>query len=135
MFKIDKSKDISKVQIEALYRDAGWTSYVNDLDGLMQAIDNSLYVIGAWEGETLVGLLRAVGDGVVIVYIQDILVKQSHKRKGIGSMLMKEMLSDFKNVRQIVLLTDDSAETRGFYEAMGMQSCDHGEVVAFARFR
>lgn len=134
-FRIDKGKNISRDQILSLYQDAGWTSYTADMPSLMKAIEGSLYVATAWHGDELVGLLRAVGDGYVIVYLQDILVRQSFKRKGIGSMLVTEMLQDYSTVRQIVLLTDDTEETRGFYEAMGMQSCDHGEIVAFARFR
>jgi GNAT superfamily N-acetyltransferase len=97
----------------------------------MQAIKSSLDVFTAWDGE---GLIRVVGDGQTIVYIQDILVLQGYKRQGIGTALLRQALETYPHVRQKVLLTDDSPETRGFYEANGFKSCDKGQVVAFARF-
>ena len=129
-----KNAQLSEYNIKTMYEDAGWTDYAKDLGKLMKAIEASLMVITAWHGENLVGLIRAVGDGVTILYIQDILVLKSYKRKGIGSSLLNRVLEHYKDVRQKVLLTDESEETRGFYEANGFTSCDKGSVVAFARF-
>ena len=108
-------------------------AYTNSPDLLQQAVSNSLYVLSVWENGQLVGLIRLVGDGLTIVYIQDILVMKSHKRRKIGSLLLQKVLEKFKNVRQKVLLTDDNEETRGFYEALGFSSCDKGNLVAFVK--
>ncbi|MTI95239.1 MAG: GNAT family N-acetyltransferase [Firmicutes bacterium] len=132
--KYQTTKDLPQQAVQELYSDAGWLAYTKDIDGLMRALANSLAVISAWDGEELVGLIRVVGDGQSILYIQDILVRKSHKRCGIGSELLNQILEEFRHVRQKVLLTDESPETRGFYEANGFQSCDKGETVAFARF-
>ncbi len=105
------SKTLKESDVLALYRDAKWSSYTNDVPKLMQAIANSLMIITAWEGEQLVGLIRVIGDGSVILYIQDILVLTEYKRKGIGTKLLKLILDEYKDVRQKVLLTQDSAET------------------------
>lgn len=124
--------EISKEHLYALYEDAGWISYTNDMEKLMKALSNSLMVVSAWSQGELVGLIRVVGDGFVILYIQDILVRSNYKRFGIGSGLMNTILNEFKDVRQKVLLTEDSEETRGFYESFGFKSCDDGMTVAFA---
>ena len=79
------------------------------------------------------GLLRIVGDGNTIIYIQDILVLSNYKRKKIGSKMMEICLSKFSKVRQKVLLTDDTKETRKFYESLGFDSCDKGELVSFVK--
>lgn len=121
-------------EIKNLYQDAGWTSYTKDLPKLKEALESSLMVISAWDEEKLIGLIRVIGDGLIIIYIQDILVLNSYKRKRIGSKLLKYVLENYKDVRQKVLLTDDGEETRGFYEANGFISCDKGETVAFAKF-
>jgi len=120
--------------ISNLYLDAGWSNYTKDIPKLMLAIQHSLAVFSAWENHRLVGLIRLIGDGQTIVYIQDILVLESYKRRGIGSVLLRQALEAYSHVRQKVLLTDDVPETRGFYEANGFSSCDKGQVVAFARF-
>lgn len=60
--------------VKALYDDVKWTSYTSDMPRLMEAMKSSLKVIAAWDNEKLVGLVRVVGDGKTIIYIQDILV-------------------------------------------------------------
>ena len=114
-----------------LYNNAGWKAYTREPARLMQAIRNSNYVLMAREGSKLVGLIRTVGDGTTITYIQDILVHSDYKRRGIGRQLMRRTLDKFAGVRQKVLLTEDNPETRGFYESLGFLSCDRGELVSF----
>lgn len=130
---LKRGKELNENQVLSLYDDAGWTSYTKDISKLMGAIKASLFVVTAWEGDNLIGLIRVIGDGLTIIYIQDILVKKNYKRRGIGNKLLNETLKEYKEVRQKVLLTDDSEETRGFYEHNGFASCDKGTTVAFAK--
>jgi len=127
------NKDLKQEDLLKLYKDAKWLAYTNNPDLLQQAISNSLYVFTVWENHKLVGLIRLVGGGLTIVYIQDILVLKSHKRRKIGTTLLQKALEKYKNIRQKVLLTDDNEETRGFYEALGFTSCDKGQLVAFVK--
>jgi ribosomal protein S18 acetylase RimI-like enzyme len=131
--EFSEEKKLNQADLLSLYNDANWLAYTNSPDLLQQAVSNSLYVLSVWENGQLVGLIRLVGDGLTIVYIQDILVMKSHKRRKIGSLLLQKALEKFKNVRQKVLLTDDNEETRGFYEALGFSSCDKGDLVAFVK--
>lgn len=133
MISYKTTKELPIAEVLALYNNAGWAAYTKEPDVLMQAIANSLDVFTAWEEDTLVGLVRVVGDGATIIYIQDILVLKAYKRKGIGRQLMQQLFNKYAAVRQKVLLTDDNAETRGFYESMGFKSCDDGKLVAFAK--
>lgn len=128
-----ETKQIPRFQLLKLYNDAGWTAYTNDSESLENAIKNSLYVLIAIQGEELVGLVRVVGDGFTIAYIQDILVLKSHKRQGIGTKLIATVLEKFSDIRQKVLLTDENQETRLFYESLGFESCDKGRLVAFVK--
>jgi len=126
-----EQKNIYQPALLNLYNDAGWFVYTRNPEQLTQAIRQSLFVYTAWENEQLIGLIRVVGDGLTIIYVQDILVLKSHKRQGIGRKLMERILEEYRPVRQKVLLTDDTPETRGFYEALGFRSCDDGKIVAF----
>lgn len=127
-------KNLNEEDVKILYNDAGWAIYTNNLSKLMYGIEASLMVVSAWDNNKLVGLIRVIGDGITIIYIQDILVLESYKRRGIGSKLLQNVLEKYKYVRQIVLLTDDSEETRGFYETNEFISCDKGKSVAFVKF-
>ncbi|MFD1779196.1 GNAT family N-acetyltransferase [Fredinandcohnia salidurans] len=132
--KFNSSKNINREQLERLYNDVEWYAYTQDLEVLQQAIEQSLEVISAWEGEELVGLIRIIGDGLTIIYIQDILVLNAYQNQGIATQLMQQVLKKYKNVRQKVLLTEEAPDVRHFYEKNGFQSCDNGSLVAFAKF-
>ena len=129
-----QNKAIPKEKLVNLYEDVQWLAYTKEPEKLFAAIGKSLKVITAWEGEELIGLIRAVGDGLTIVYIQDILVKGSHQGQGVGEHLMQQMLSEYEQVRQTILLTDDTEKTRSFYNKVGFQACDDGKLIAFAKF-
>lgn len=114
-----------------LYNDAGWFAYTDDLPSLKQALQNSLYVLCVYEDERLVGLLRAVGDGVTILYIQDILVLSTQRRKGVGSALMNHTLKKYMHVRQRILTTDDTPELRAFYKSLNFVPFEETGLIAF----
>lgn len=101
---------------------------------LLDKIENSKDVITAWEENELIGLIRTVGDGETILYIQDILVKKNHKRKGIGTQLLNVILDKYTHIRHKVLLTDKSEETKGFYESYGFKQSDSFDLVSFVKF-
>ncbi|AIQ45937.1 GNAT family acetyltraansferase [Paenibacillus sp. FSL R7-0273] len=127
------SKVIETEKVIKLYNDAEWTAYTSDPSLLQQALLQSLMVISAWDEAELVGLIRVVGDGLTIIYIQDILVLKTYRNRGIATQLMQHILKQYAAVRQKVLLTDDAPDVRGLYEKNGFTSCDQGTLVAFAQ--
>lgn len=131
--KYTNRKNISSVQLEKLYNDVEWSAYTNDMKVLEQAVEHSLDVIAAWNGEELVGLIRVVGEGLTIIYIQDILVLKAYQNQGIATELLQQVLTKYKSVRQKVLLTEEAEDVRHFYEKNGFESCDQGNLVAFAK--
>lgn len=111
----------NEAEIMDLYAAVGWTAYTDHPDSLRSGFENSILILAAYEGEQLLGILRAVGDGHTIVFIQDILVYPEHQRKGIGLALIREVLSRYAHVRQIQLSTDDTPKTKAFYSALGFR--------------
>ena len=126
-------KQIEQTPLQSLYEDVEWYAYTRDVNQLQQALESSLYVLSAWDNGQLVGLIRVVGDGLTIIYIQDILVLKSYQNQGIATELMSKALEKFDHVRQKVLLTEEAPAVRHFYEKNGFQSCDQGTLVAFAK--
>lgn len=116
-----------------LYEDADWSAYISEPEKLSTGVESSLKVYTAWNGNELVALARIVGDGFTIIYIQDILVKRKYRRLGIGSSLIRMILEDYSNVRQIVLMTDDSMETHAFYTSLGFKAIDTMGCRAYTR--
>ena len=83
-----------------------------------------LFAIGAYDHNQLVGLIRVVGDGLTIIYIQELLVNPAYQRRGIGTKLINSVLKKYDSVRQKVLLTENSLKTRMFYKSCNFNPCD-----------
>ena len=111
--------DYKEDEIERLYSSVGWTTYTDNLTALRKGFNNSLLVLGAYEQNELLGIIRVVGDGATIIFIQDILVFPEYQRKGIGSALLRAVLDRYSDVRQIELVTDNTPNTISFYRSMG----------------
>ena len=96
-------------EILPLYASVGWTAYTDESDALREGFARSLLTLAAYEGKTLAGIVRAVGDGATVVLVQDLLVFPQFQRRGIGTALMRAMMERFANVRQlhIVVAVDD----------------------------
>ncbi len=106
-------------EILSLYEAVGWSNYCEKPQMLRRAYAGSLRVLGAYEEERLVGIIRAVGDGHSVLLIQDILVYPEYQRQGIGTALMKAMLGEYSQVYQIQLVTDNTEKTLAFYRSLG----------------
>ncbi|KLI76823.1 MULTISPECIES: GNAT family N-acetyltransferase [Lacticaseibacillus] len=130
MIKIDNRK-LDDEAVLTLYQAVGWVMYTRNPAKLKRALAQSLMVLGAFDGDRLVGLIRAVGDGETILFIQDLLVLPNYQRQGIGRQLVNALVDHYPEVRQRILLTDDQPDTRAFYEKIGFVSSDHFGVIAF----
>lgn len=121
-------------EVLPIYEAVGWTSYTTKIEMLKKALENTIFTLLAIQDERVVGLLRAVGDGSSIVFIQDILVLPEFQRKGIGRNLLTRTLDYFKDVYQIHLLTGNEEKTVKFYESIGMKNVAEFDCVAFTKF-
>lgn len=102
-----------------LYGEEGWKEYSYNPEGLFRAFSHSLGIYSCWDSDTLVGVLRAVGDSESVMYIQDILVAKKYRNGGIGKELVRRFLADYGKCKKIVLLTDKGSPASKFYESLG----------------
>lgn len=105
-------------QILQLYKSVGWSAYTDHPEVLRKGFDNSLLTLAAYDGGELMGIIRTVGDGHTVVFIQDILVFPKHQRRGVGTALVQAILDRYSHVRQIQLATDNTPQTVAFYTSM-----------------
>lgn len=128
-----ENRAIDVETLTGLYRDARWSAYYSHPDKMKGLLPGALWHLSAWDGETLAGLIRCVGDDCSVLYIQDLLVMQAFQRRGIGRELMARALERFGHIRQVVLLTQDEERTRAFYTACGLKTAGELEIVCFTR--
>ena len=75
---------------------AGW--YAFDQERANASLNNSLYIIHVRCGNEVIGFGRVVGDGQAYFYIQDILVAPEFRRRGIGTQIVKQLMSYLDSV-------------------------------------
>ncbi len=131
--EIREYREYNEREILPLYAAAGWTAYTAHPETLRKAFESSAIILAAYEGDKLTGLLRAVGDGQTVMFIQDLLVDPEHRRKGAGTALLKAIQERFRHVRQMHLVTDDTPETAAFYQAAGFTELSEAGCLGFTR--
>ena len=88
--EFSEEKKIDLDALFALYTAVGWSAYTKDIQQLAMGVQQSLKVITVWDEQQLIGLIRSVGDGETILYIQDLLVHPAYQNKGIGTQLIEK---------------------------------------------
>ena len=131
--EIKEYKEYQEDEIQTLYAAVGWTAYTEDLPALKRGFQNSLLVLAAYEDGELIGLIRAVGDGATVVFVQDLLVAPQKQRQGVGTALLKAVLDRFSNVRQLLLTTDNTPKTIAFYKSLGFSDLSTLGCCGFMR--
>lgn len=132
-FTIREYREYRESEILLLYQSAGWRSYTDRPDMLKSAYEHSLKILAAYEREKLIGVIRAVGDGYSIVYIQDLLVMPAYQHQGVGRALLGKILEIYHDVYQKILLTDNAAETIRFYQSAGFSTATDIGCMALVR--
>ena len=124
-----------EAEILPLYKAVGWSNYYDHPEMLQKAYAGSLCTLAAYEGEKLIGIIRCVGDGYSILFIQDILVYPEHQRRGIGTALIRAVLEKYPHVYQIELATDNTEKTVSFYKSLGFRPMQDIGCCGFMKIR
>jgi ribosomal protein S18 acetylase RimI-like enzyme len=109
--------------LERLFKDAGLDG--REGDKIRRAFENSTTVCFVWDDSRLIGCARALGDFEYHATIYDVAIHPEYQRRGIGSQLMREMLSRLPVWRVLLVADGDAAR---FYGRLGFKP--YGDVLA-----
>ncbi|MCB5271358.1 MAG: GNAT family N-acetyltransferase [Candidatus Cloacimonetes bacterium] len=119
-YEIVKNADSSRIL--HLYRAAGWWQQ-EDLPGDLKTVDaiiaNSFcFVIAIYDGE-IIGMGRAISDGVSDAYIQDVTVLEQYRGQGYGKGIVRRLVQELleQKLQWIGLISEPGYES--FYTALG----------------
>ena len=121
-------------RVKEIYALESWTAYLNSDEKLVRAFENSLYLLGAFDGDKLVGFVRCVGDGEHILLVQDLIVDKAYQKQRIGTTLFRMVWEKYEDVRMFQVNTDleDELDNR-FYKSMGMKPLESGHMISYFR--
>jgi len=98
-----------------LYNEAGW--WPARTPEQVQAVLATGPAVGAWQGDDLVGFARAVSDGYFRAYIEDVIVRIDHRRKGTATRMLQVLNALLSDVDVVSLFCP--AELVSLYERSG----------------
>lgn len=107
-------------QFWRLFESTGWNENYHLLpEELMFALQSSWYVLGAYEGEKLVGFGRLVSDGVLHAMIYELIVLPEYQSRRIGGEILERLIKRCQEagIRDIQLFC--ARGKRKFYEKRG----------------
>lgn len=109
--------------VKKLYQQAGWWKEADQtpdrnswIDGL---VAGSLCFVGAFAGGEMIGMGRAISDGVSDAYIQDVTVLAAYRGLGLGARIINEITGFLRGRRigWIGLIAEPGTEA--FYQRLG----------------
>lgn len=133
-YNITEYMDYNEQEILPLYESVGWVSYTNRPKMLQEAYLHSLKIYAAYVENKLVGIIRVVGDGSSVVFVQDLLIYPEYQRQGIGTALLKMIMEEYRDVYQLHLLTENTEKTIAFYKSLGFIMDTDIECRAFSKY-
>jgi spermidine synthase len=116
-------KEADRDQIISLYRQAGWWTASDDEDvSFVDKIISSTFKFAVAKADgRIIGMGRAISDGVSDAYIQDVTVDSEYRKKGIGSGIIRLLVKSLKaeKIGWIGLISEPGAEN--FYNELGFE--------------
>lgn len=127
--------DVSEMaDVIAIYKNVGWIAYLQNNDTLFSAFENSLYLLGAYDNDQMIGFARVVGDGEHVVLVQDLIVKAEYQNNGIGSCLFDRVMNKYQTVRLFMVVTDiEDKRNNAFYRKFGLKGLEQYAMIGYVR--
>lgn len=127
MIEYTEDRKFTQAQVEELFLSIGWVSgkYPSQL---YHALLHSPFVLSAWDGDQLVGLIRGIDDGGMTAFLHYLLVSPTHQRQGIASRLVEKAKDHYKDYFYINVMPEESRNA-SFYERHGFRVMPDGVAM------
>lgn len=104
-----------------LFDIVGWGSYPKEIS--KKALSKNIYSVSIYDNDSIIGYGRLIGDGIIFLYIHDVMVKPEYQGKGIGKIIMNKILEKIKEIKSenpdLIVYLGASKGKEGFYKKCG----------------
>lgn len=126
-----RNMPLAVADVIRVYRSSGIKRPVDDADRIERMFAGANLTVSAWDGDTLVGVARALTDFSYCCYLSDIAVDGACQRRGIGKALIDEVRAAIGPECSLILLSAPSA--MAYYPELGFSKIENGFVIARSR--
>ena len=129
------TKDLPLPEAAFLYQEAGWFDKEETQESVAETLQkmfaNSFMISCAFSGEgELLGLMRALSDGVSDAYILDLVVKKEFRKQGIGHKILRKLVTELKKCGIDWIVCIGVPGTESFYKNGGGE-----KMLSFTPYR
>ncbi len=109
--------------IVALYKDAGWwDERFNDAESWAPGVvSGSFRFAGAFDGERLIGMARALSDGVSDAVIVDVTVLKEYRGRGIARRVVDTLVDELERLEIDWITGIGEPDALPFYKKTGVE--------------
>ena len=118
---------ITSVQLAAVFESSGIRRPTSDLPRIQRMIDAADLLVTAWDGDTLVGVARALTDFSYCCYLSDLAVARDYQHQGIGKELVSQVHELIGSQSMLLLLA--APEAQAYYPKIGMEAVHNGWII------
>jgi len=117
-YSISTNEAPTAKELSELFKQTTWAKNrsISDIDSLIK--QSNVFVTIKIDG-LLIGYGRALSDGMYRALIDDIVIDESYRKKGLGKTIMTKLLEQLKEVDEVFLNTREHLES--FYEQFGFE--------------
>ena len=127
MIEYKETKLIKKEALVELFESVNWPE-AKYPDKLFAAIQNSQTIICAFDGDKLVGLIRALDDSSIFAIIHFLLVNPAYQGLHIASTLVNKLKEKYKDIMYLKVVPIDENAKR-FYEKLGFEDSKNANCL------
>ena len=113
-------EEVDIAQLEALRRAAGFPPQPTEV--IAAKVSGARWVAAAWDGDRMIGFVRAISDGVTNAYVCTMVVDEAYRGRGIGTELVRRLIGDRDRVRWVLHSSDEAIP---FYQRLGFELADN----------
>jgi GNAT superfamily N-acetyltransferase len=122
-FRANRLEDVAP--LIRLLRSVGWDRRTQDPERMQRAIAATHAMVGAWDGDELVGFSRELGDGEMNAYLSMVVVDPRWQGFGIADRLVHALIDGRPDVR-FTLAAADGVDA--YYRRFGFEPDSHAMV-------
>ena len=109
--------------LQRLFSEQGWTTPLNRPEEARAAWHASWPALVMTDGELVIGVVRGLTDGEITTYIAELLIASTHRRRGLGRLLLDVCHALHPHTRLDLIASD---EANAFYKTRGFRLVGEG---------
>ncbi|MDP3844699.1 MAG: GNAT family N-acetyltransferase [Oxalobacteraceae bacterium] len=122
-----QDRRITPEQLAGVFTRSGIQRPVDDLARIAKMLQHGNLLVTAWDGQSLVGVARALTDFAFCCYLSDLAVDRAYQRKGIGQALIEQVRGAIGCDSMLLLLAAPGA--MAYYPKVGFEAVANGWII------